>query len=283
MTVMAPALPFAAYLRIYEPLVAFPEQERERWTAYVARGSVPDPLSAVASEHQATLAAALAVPPLVVPRPDAVDEAFVRVDSRSGSTYVCPWRTVVRSWFALGEFRAGLPDELAAVFVPAAVLDTAENDLEKWVAAHPDLHVHVRTSRWHVPLAWFALVEAGERELVLDDSARRCSYLVTMANARRRAARALAVLRRALADGPLVGQVEDVARWLEEFHPHALVELDYGGLVQLLDDDSLRGDDSPTRLAEALRSLRDDADAAVAACERVAQRWARLRAVETAN
>jgi DNA-binding GntR family transcriptional regulator len=105
-----------------------------------------------------------------------------------------------------------------------------------------------------------------------------------MAAARRRGAQALAVLRRALADGSLAGQVEDVARWLEEFHPHAIVELDYGGLVHLLTDDELRGDDSPDELTAALRVLADgDADAASAACDRVVERWRRVRALEAAN
>ena len=33
-------------------------------------------------------------------------------------------------------------------------------------------------------------------------------------------------------------------RWLEHFHPHSAVELDYGGLVQLLDDEELEADTS---------------------------------------
>ena len=33
--------------------------------------------------------------------------------------------------------------------------------------------------------------------------------------------------------------VEQVGRWLEEFHPRSLVELDYGGLVHLLGAEAL--------------------------------------------
>ena len=59
-------------------------------------------------------------------------------------------------------------------------------------------------------------------------------YRTAMAQARRRVARALQVLRKALPDGPTVTSVEALGRWLEEFHPRSLVELDYGGLVDLL-------------------------------------------------
>ena len=54
-----------------------------------------------------------------------------------------------------------------------------------------------------------------------------------MAQARRRVARALSVLRKAFDDGSVVFAVEATGRWLEEFHPRSVVELDYAGLVDL--------------------------------------------------
>ncbi len=35
------------------------------------------------------------------------------------------------------------------------------------------------------------------------------------------------------------GDLAEVGRWLEDFHPCSLVELDYGGLVHLVSDDAL--------------------------------------------
>ncbi|MFL6138404.1 MAG: hypothetical protein ACJ74O_11455 [Frankiaceae bacterium] len=304
---MTPLLPYAAHLRVYEPLVAFTAGERERWAAYAAAGSAPQRAAGLAAEHRAAVLGLLATPPKVAP--DGPEHAFVR--RHAGRIQVCPWRTRERSWLALVEFHSGLPEEVAAAFVPTAVADDAESRLERWIADHPDQHLHIRTSAWHVPLAWYGLFERAERELVLAQrphapeaapasdvqgpdapaatapavtERRCCTYLTTMAEARRRSARALAVLRRALADGSLAGQVEEVARWLEEFHPHAIVELDYGGLVQVLTDDELRDDDSPEQVAEALRALGDgDADGAAAACDRVVERWRRVRAIEEAN
>src|SRR5439155_12918691 len=117
---------------------------------------------------------------------------------------------------------------------------------------------------WTVPLPWFALFEQEERRLVLGERHpagvapgapaktgldRALVYLTAMSRARRRAARALHVVQRTLGEGPAVEALDEVARWLEEFHPHALVELDYGGLVHLLDDDALSADSSVGEIA----------------------------------
>ena len=58
---------------------------------------------------------------------------------------------------------------------------------------------------------------------------------IATAQAERRVARALSVLRTAVQDESVTAGVEELGRWLEEFHPRSLVELDYGGLVHLLD------------------------------------------------
>ena len=59
-------------------------------------------------------------------------------------------------------------------------------------------------------------------------------YRTEISKARRRAHRALSVLRRSVGDVPITEAVEESARWLEEFHPRSVVELDYGGLAALL-------------------------------------------------
>ena len=66
-----------------------------------------------------------------------------------------------------------------------------------------------------------------------------------MSRARRRLARALAVLRPSVDDHAVIAGVEDLGRWLEEFHPRSVVELDYGDLVHLLDDAELRRTSRP--------------------------------------
>jgi hypothetical protein len=71
---------------------------------------------------------------------------------------------------------------------------------------------------------------------------------------------------------------------LEEFHPRSIVELDYGGLVDLRTDAELRADDSPRDLAVALAALGEgDLQTATEAYDRVIERWRIAHRVESAN
>jgi len=285
----------AAYLRIYEPLAALPEDERSRWQAYLDTGAVPSRPVLMADEHDRAVAATLAVPPRLDVGGGG-EQAYVR--HLDGLTYVCPWRLQIRTWEALTDFRAGLPDELSEAFVPASVAEVAEMEYDAWLATHPDESVGILTSTWQVPVPWFALFEAEERRLVLGQRRsdrpasapartgldRALVYLTAMSRARRRAAKALSVVRRAFADGPAVDALEELARWLEDFHPHSLVELDYGGLVHLLDDETLSEDASVAQVTESLERLAaGDVEAAAGIYGQVLERWRRLAALEHAN
>ena len=78
--------------------------------------------------------------------------------------------------------------------------------------------------------------------------------------------------------------IADLGRWLEEFHPRSLVELDYGGLVHLLDDAELSQDESARDMAHALdRLAAGDGAEATAAYARMTARMRALQAVESAN
>ena len=281
---------FAAYLRVYEPLAAFDGDERRYWEQYVADGRAVDRETGVAAERLSALRVVSTVP--VRALPDLGDEAFVLdVD---GVTLVCPWRTRLRSLLALDGFRAELPDEVLEAFVPRTLLDAVDDELDRLRADDADLRAHVLSSPWHVPLRWFVLVDPSEREVSLgqDGAApgtarplgRRLVYRTAMSRARRRTARALDVLRRTVDEGPVTEGVEELARWLEEFHPRSVVELDYGGVAALLDDAALQEDESARDVAGALTALGEgDPARAASAYARVTARSKALQAVESAN
>src|SRR3954454_25204219 len=95
-----------SHLRVYEPLGAFPDRERTYWTEYVDSGTAPSRPVLMSLEHEAAVAAYLAVPPRV--DLGAGDEhAYVR--HLDGLTYLCPWRLQLRAWEAMDEFRTMLP------------------------------------------------------------------------------------------------------------------------------------------------------------------------------
>jgi hypothetical protein len=288
---MRGVIAYAAHLRVYQPLGALGEEERRHWSAYVESGSAPSRPMLMAWEQQAGVTAALAVPP----RAQVTTEEHAYIRHLDGLTYVCPWRLQLRAWQALEEFRSTLPDELAEAFCPPAVLAAAETAHDEWVTTHPDVRTGILSCTWSVPLPWFALFENDERRLVLGERRsagappqtgldRALVYLTAMSRARRRAARALHVVQRSLGDGPAVDALDEIGRWLEEFHPHSLVELDYGGLVHVLDDDDLSADTSVADVGASLEQLaKGDVGAAGEIYEAVVARWRAVAALERAN
>src|SRR5258708_25079932 len=109
-------MPYAAYLRVYEPLSAFQEPELSRWAAYAASPDRPRRLNALDAEHAEALRRVTAIPPIVVPEQES-EHAYIRWADRV--TYVCPWQAPLRSWLALGHLRATAPAPLADAFPPA--------------------------------------------------------------------------------------------------------------------------------------------------------------------
>ncbi|AUY50525.1 hypothetical protein [Streptomyces sp. CB01881] len=289
--------PYAAHLRVYEPLAAYPEPERAHWQAYAAERG-PDAAeagqpvaAAVLEEQRAALAELVGRTPRPLPERES-ERAFVR--SLDGVLYVCPWATRLRSWQALEELRTGAPVALVDTALPPATREAAEADRERWRAEHPDARPWILTSRWEVPVRWFlpfgeedrCFVPAGAAEEGTGRPGEKAAlfYLTPMAQARRRVARAYRALREAVPEGELVRGAERVGRWLEEFHPRSLVELDYGGLVHLLGPERLLADRSAGELEDGLRALRaGDAAEAERAYEELAGRWRRVLALRYAN
>nr|WP_308130076.1 hypothetical protein [Kitasatospora aureofaciens] len=294
--------PYAAHLRVYEPLAAYPGPERARWQAYAAEHG-PDAAEAarpvaeaVLAEQREALAELVGRTPRALPERES-ERAYVRVVD--GVLYVCPWATRLRSWQALEELRAGAPVALLDTAVPPVARAAAEADRERWRAEHPDARPWILTSRWEVPVRWFlpfgeedrCFVPSGEG--VGNEGAGKekgetrpaaLFYLTPMAQARRRVARAYRALREAVPDGELVVGAEQVGRWLEEFHPRSLVELDYGGLVHLLGPERLLADRSAGELEEGLRALRaGDTVEALRMYGELTVRWRRVLALRYAN
>jgi hypothetical protein len=308
---------YAAYLRVYEPVTAFHEPDRSRWSAYAASTARPRRRDALVAEHVAALRRMLAVPPVSVPDQESGHAYIRRVD---GIVYVCPWQTRLRSLLATGRLLSG---------------------------EHPAARPHIRSSAWTVPLAWFVPFAGAERWTALGRAARvqhgadalarpalpapapapatrALVYATPMSKARRRVARGLAVLRaisgeargslgaasqRAgtaepgtrrhpyqqedlpeprgpaeLIDPRAEADLAGVGRWLELFHPYSLVELDYGGLVYLFSDHALRSDESAAEIGAAIDAVaRGQREVAVAMYARMRARWRTFSEFELVN
>lgn len=287
-------VPYASYLRVYEPLAAFPEPERSHWERYARRPDRPS----YQDELRRSLADLLPTPPVAVPVQESADAFVTEV---GGVLCVCPWRTRLRGWQALGELGGELPVPVLDAVLPPLVRHQAAQDYERWLTRNPDARPWIRTATWQVPLNWFVLVSDEEREYDKGSGADGVSavdevsgaeggvapvlrYRTPMVQARRRVARGLRTLRDRLDDGPLVDGLLDVGRWLEEFHPRSLVELDYGGLVHVLPAGDLAGDHSAADVAAGIEALREgDGEAAGEAYGRLVERWSAVRDRRSAN
>ncbi|MFF4318685.1 hypothetical protein [Streptomyces sp. NPDC001568] len=263
-----PTVPYASYLRVYEPLAAFSEPERAHWADYVRRGVV----ATAQDELRRSLVDLVRVPVVGVPAHESAD-AFTA--ERDGVVLVCPWRTRLRGWLALQELTESFPLPVLDAALPAPARKRAAAEYEEWRERNPDARPWIRTGVWQVPLRWFVLVGDEEREYVPGE---RLRYRTPMVQARRRLARGLRTLRRAEGYAPLAEGLVEVGSWLEEFHPRSMVELDYGGLLHALPADDLAGDRSARDLAAGMDALRaGDREGASEVYGELAQRWRAVR------
>ncbi|MER5616913.1 hypothetical protein [Streptomyces sp. NPDC002215] len=273
-------VPYASYLRVYEPLAAFPEPERAHWARYAGRTRTPT----AQDELRRSLADLAATPPVAVPVHESADAFVAEVD---GVVCVCPWRTRLRGWLALEELAEMFPGPVLDAVLPPVVRGQAVADHERWAERNPDARPWIRTSVWQVPVRWFVLFSDEEREYAAageDGAGPVLRYRTPMVQARRRLARALRALRDSVDEGPLTEGLVDVGRWLEEFHPRALVELDYAGLVHALPAKELAGDRSAADVAEGISALQaGDTEGASEAYGRLAERWRAVRDRQFAN
>jgi hypothetical protein len=272
-------VPYATYLRVYEPLAAFPEPERGHWARYARRPDRPS----YQDELRRSLADLLPTPPIPVPVHESSDAFVLEVD---GVVCVCPWRTRLRGWQALDELAEELPPPVLDAVLPPVVRRQAAQDYERWLARNPDARPWIRSATWQVPINWFVLF--GDEERRFDKGSGEVPpmlrYRTPMVQARRRVARGLRALKDAIDEGPLIDGLIDVGRWLEEFHPRSLVELDYGGLVHVLPAGELEDDHSAADVAEGIEALRHgDGVAAGEAYARLVERWRSVRDRRSAN
>jgi hypothetical protein len=308
---------YAAYLRIYEPVAAFHEPDRSRWAAYAASPARPRRRDSLMVEHAEALRRAIAAPQVVVPDEES-EHAYVR--RADGVTYVCPWQTRLRCLLSYGRMISAAGPALPGL-VPARDEQQTMTDLTR--LADQGLHgratrLHILASVWTVPLAWFFPFAGAERWLALGpagpagpdgsdregtsgtDAAAQAAaltraliYAAPMPRARRRVARGLAALRdmppafeAAAGDPsePIAAELAEVGRWLEDFHPYSLVELDYGGLVHLLSDEALCNDQSAAEIGAAIDGVaKGERGLAAAMYKRAHSRWRACAEYEMAN
>ncbi len=264
--------PFVAYLRVYEPLSSFEASARERLAEAVESGSV-DPAVVGSREQDLWLRTQVSTRPHLLPGEAAVgsgpsrEEVLVLdpeeiatgpADSVGPGPLVCPLDLRGRSAAALVGFigAADAPLRTAALTVPE---ETAKSRATAVVQELSDSAVHVLSSTWTVPLPWFVVIDPEQRRIRVSETGRieRVCWQTPMADARRRVARAHTATRNSLGEEGPTRMLRETERWLERFHPYSAVELDYGGLVQMMSREEIDADTSAEDIAAIVDAMEE--------------------------
>jgi hypothetical protein len=264
----------SAELRVFQPLDAFPADERAQWERFIVGGGPLRPRRVAYRQQIGNHGLGLLVP-------GESDAASIRVVA--GEYYVCPWRTRMRVLAAILAFREAAPIDGAEHFVPDRARRRAARELSRIRRRDPGAISFIMQSPWHVPVRWFVLFEDDERQIEAIDDGHRLRYRTTVRKALRRADRAIPVLRKTDL-GPLAEVIVELVEWLSAFDPRSLLELDYGALTRVMTWDELDDDHSAREIKDAIRALdAENVSEAADVYQAVVSRWAELRGHESLN
>ena len=264
-----------AYLRVYQPLGSFPNDEQPHWAAPPPESEIRDAYAA----RRWLLSAALPENPPIL---GGTQGAFVR---RVGDeVLVCPWRTRLRMLAGLLAFRNSIPEEVAEAFVPEEEARRAAHELAELGEAHPEVRSHILHANWHVPLRWFAAFEDSERILTEDKDGLRIRYETKLSEAIARLRKGLEILENSWVDESVTGAVRELVEWLEDFGTDGLLEIDYASVASMFSDEDLLEDRSAGEVSSCLEALQaEDVVRAGRLFGTLTERWTDARSQEVLN
>ncbi len=270
----------SAYLRVFRPLDTFHDAERGRWERFILSGGAPPAQRPVYRDEASADEGRIGL--LASAEGELADIRLVE-----GTYYVCPWRTRLRVLTSILSIRESAPADVVDAFFPEGEAKRAARELARLKRKDPHAIPSILQSPWHVPIRWFLLVGEEERHLVPSGPGEfRLYYWTAIAVAKKRAERAMQVLRRSdLA--PLTQLIQEMADWLRAFHPSSFVELDYGSVSSLFSWDELDDDHGGRDIQEAIDALAQRGPGGMARAgelyQAVATRWADAMARDSMN
>lgn len=273
------ALPPTSYLRIYEPLSAFSDEDQLLITN--ARTTDREALE----ESNAAAALKRLTRPLSDPFPHQHHEVFrkLTVTGWDGAqhTRYCPDQLATRTILASEQLDGSMRPQLLELLVPSAAREANALRVDEQQFTNDIAHLHTRTATWGIPFSWFVLVhEDDEYEVVEDDEELLSSRIYTpLGQALDRARYAAATLAIHAPEMDLLDELTALSEWLLLFHEDSMVELDYGRIAALV-----WPDESPHDLRLGIESLADsDMTGAAASYRRLTNRWLAVRQLARAN
>jgi hypothetical protein len=284
-------LPFSSTLRVYEPLDAFPEEQRAAIRAAGARSA-----SRAAVENAELLASLGRITrsggdPFPTGRTDLVRVTTAPAAPAAGTSdddadadpvlLYCPSQLVLRAGLAANALMEGIHGPLAELLIPEEQRDKHQERIDQVKARDGSIRVHTRASTWGIPFSWFSLFMEQDHKDVVEAAGRILTVRVwaPITEALERARYAVANLALAAPDLDMLDDLAQLTEWLETFHVESMVELDYGAVA-----DKVYPDDSPMDIRLGIECLAEgDMTGAAAAYRRLASRWIPIRQLARAS
>lgn len=273
------ALPPTSYLRVFEPLRAFSDQDQAVAvsTGRVGREVLEDSTAAAAIKRLTR--------PLSDPFPHQHRESFRKLVTTTwdGSihTLYCPDQLATRTILASEQLDGSMRPQLLELLVPSAAREANALRVDKDRFTEDLAHLHTRTSTWGIPFGWLILVhEDDEVEIVEDGEELLASRIYTpLHQALDRARYAAATLAIHAPEMDLLDELAALSEWLQLFDKESVIELDYGRIAALV-----WPDESPHDLRLGIESLAEsDMTGAAASYRRLSNRWLAIRQLARAN
>jgi hypothetical protein len=289
-------LPFSSTLRVYEPLDAFPEEQRraiQEAGARTASRAAVENAELLASLGRITRSGGDPFPTgrtdLVrvtsVPTPSGGSAGAPPADGDGAAAEAvllyCPSQLVLRAGLAANALMEGIHGPLAELLIPEEQRDKHQERIDQVKARDGSTRVHTRASTWGIPFSWFSLFMESDHKDVVESGGRIVTVRVwaPITEALERARYAVANLALAAPDLDMLDDLAQLTEWLELFHVDSMVELDYGAVA-----DKVYPDESPMDIRLGIECLAEgDMTGAAAAYRRLASRWIPIRQLARAS
>jgi hypothetical protein len=267
--------PYAAYLRVYEPIETFEPEDQSRWSKLKASNFT------VRDEQIRSLNRSITNEP-----PNLKSDGAYLLDY-ADKRYVAPWSTSARCLRALQDFKYSVPPVVIKFFIP----QTFEDSIDGINSIVEDKVSHVLTSTWSIPPRWFALFSPEDRLRGVNEDGLFTIARTSILNAKSRCSFTYQAVLSAFGEGAVEGEVAELLAWLEIFNTKSIVELDYGGLATYMNNQlikngevGLEGDSSIEDVTTSIAGLASgDGSLAGMGYEKLVSRWRSVSALESAT
>jgi hypothetical protein len=198
-----------------------------------------------------------------------------------GHQFVCPRNARLRMIEGILAFTKAHP--ALAMMSDDERMDHAR-ELSKLRRSSTHARSYILSSAWHVPLRWFSAFTRAEREVYEAGGYSSIRYRTSLGEAIDRVHWSIGVLENAGFADQVIERVADLERWLTEFGPDSMVELDYGEVATTFRGADLVFDESADDVRASLLALEQgDGPGSADAYERVARRWADAQSYTYSN